>query len=240
MLRLNRALLTLTTALIVTCAGAPALQAAPIQLFSAAELDPADVLFQYPARTTVFTQPVVPSPFVLTGPGNVLTFTEAGSAFIRMDQEPSTPAGGGWFGTFADGTRLLYTGNNVDPNWYGPITIDFAIPTLEFGLLAQFSDEFFAGPFFFTVFSGPTALATFSRGVTALPSFLGARAEDGMPFTSILIRGPSFVPGDNDFAIGPVTLQVPDPATLVLLASGLVGFAVRRRRHYMRASQPSC
>lgn len=240
MLRLNRPLLMLITILIVTCAGAPTLHADPIQLFSAAQLDPADVLFQYPARTTAGTQPVVPSPFVLTGPGNVLTFTEAGSAFVRMDQEPSTPAGGGWLGTFAAGTRLLYTGNNVDPNWYGPITIDFAIPTLEFGLLAQFSDEFFTGPFFFTVFSGPTALATFSRGVTALPSFLGARAEEGMPFTSLLIGGPSSLPGDNDFAIGPVTLQVPEPTTLVLLASGLVGFGVQRRRHRVRASEPSC
>jgi PEP-CTERM motif len=229
MLHVSRARLTVATALAVTFAGASASQAAPIQLFSAAELSPTDVLYQYPARTTAGTQPVVPSPFVLTGPDNVLTFTEAGSAFVRMDQEPSTPPAGGWFGTFAAGTRLLYTGNNVDADWFGPITISFGAPIFEFGLLAQFSDEFFAGPFFFTVFNGPTTLATFSRGVSPLPSFLGARAADDIFFTSILVRGPSFAPGDNDFAIGPVIAQVPEPATLVLVGSGVVGFLVRRK-----------
>ena len=40
-----------------------------------------------------------------------------------------------------------------------------------FGLLAQFNDEFFSGPFFFTLFNQATALGTFSNGVSAVLSW---------------------------------------------------------------------
>jgi hypothetical protein len=164
------------------------LAAAPIQLFSLAQLSAAAVVFDYPARAVPNTQPVVPSPYTITGPNNTLTFTEPGEAFVRMDQEPSSPGGGGWFGTFAAGTRLLYTGNTSDADFFGPVTINFANPISEFGLLAQFNDEFFGGPFFFTLFNQATTLGTFSNGVSVLPTFLGARSLD-FAITSVLIRG---------------------------------------------------
>ncbi len=200
-----------------------------IQLLSPSALAVGDVTYNYPARTTAGTQPVVPSPLVVAGVGNVLTFTELGGAFIRMDQEPSVPTAGGWFGTFAPGTRLLYTGNGSDPNWFGPITINFATPVLEFGLLAQFSDEFFLGPFFFTVFNGSATLGTFSQGATGLPSFLGARATGADSITSLVVRGPTTSPTANDFAIGPVTASVPEPTTLALLIASATGMLWRRR-----------
>jgi hypothetical protein len=207
-------------------------QASLIQLFSPTDLSPGGVTYDYLARPTG-QQPVLPSPFDLVGPDNTLTFTEAGTAFVRMDQEPSIPAVGGWGGTFAPATRLLYTGNNVDSNWFGPITISFALPILEFGLLAQFNNEMFLGPFSFNIFNGSVALGTLTNGVTNLPSFLGARATDGELITSILIGGPSTAASDNDFAIGPVTAQgVPEPGALTLTLIGIGGlrfFAHRTR-----------
>jgi hypothetical protein len=207
-------------------------QASLIQLFSPTDLSPGGVTYDYLARPP-FAQPVLPSPFDLVGPDNTLTFTEAGTAFVRMDQEPSIPVGGGWSGTFAPATRLLYTGNNVDSNWFGPITISFAFPILEFGLLAQFNNEAFLGPFSFNIFNGPVALGALTSSVTGLPSFLGARATDGDEITSILISGPSMAASDNDFAIGPVTAQgVPEPGALTLMLLGIGGlrlFAKRKR-----------
>jgi hypothetical protein len=206
------------------------LAAAPIQLFSLAQLSAAAVVFDYPARAVPNTQPVVPSPYTITGPNNLLTFTEPGEAFVRMDQEPSSPGGGGWFGTFAAGTRLLYTGNTSDADFFGPVTINFANPISEFGLLAQFNDEFFGGPFFFTLFNQATTLGTFSNGVSVLPTFLGARSLD-FAITSVLIRGPSLAAAANDFALGPVSAAtVPEPASALLLGSAIASGLWARRR----------
>jgi hypothetical protein len=239
MIRALRFLPAIATLLVVNMGNARPAEATPIQLFSPAALSLVDVTYNYPARTVAGTQPVITSPLVLTGPGNVLTFTEAGGAMVRMDQEPSVPSAGGWFGTFASGTRLLYTGNNADPSWFGPITINFAAALSEFGLFAQFSDEFFSGPFLFTVFNGATPLSTFSAGVTSFPSFLGARSTD-LGFTSLLIRGPSFSRADNDFAIGPITIQtVPEPSTLALLGGGVATIVYGRRRRDARAREQS-
>jgi hypothetical protein len=207
-------------------------QASLIQLFSPTELNPGDMTYDYLMRSA--GQPVLPSPFALVGADNTLTFIEAGAAFVRMDQEPSVPAGGGWSGTFAPATRLLYTGNNVDSNWFGPMTINFELPILEFGLFAQFNNEAFPGPFLFNVFNGPVALGTFTSGVTDLPAFLGTRATAGDVITSVLVGGPSMVASNNDFAIGPVTAQgVPEPQTLTLMLVGIGGlklFANRKRK----------
>jgi hypothetical protein len=228
---IHRTVRILVLAGLVSVSVVSSAQASLIQLFSPTDLSPGGVTYDYLARPG--GQPVLPPPFVLVGPDNTLTFIEAGTAFVRMDQEPAIPPGGGWGGTFAPATRLLYTGNNVDSNWFGPMTISFALPILEFGLLAQFNNEAFLGPFSFNIFNGAVGLGTLTSAVTSLPSFLGARAMDGDAITSILISGPSMAAPSNDFAIGPVTAQgVPEPGALTLMLIGIGGlrfFASRKR-----------
>ena len=210
------------------------LAAAPIQLFSLAELGAGAVAFNYPARAAANTQPVVPSPYVVTGPNNTLTFTEPGEAFVRMDQEPSAPGGGGWFGTFRRHAAPLHR----KPDRSGllrPGQHQFRQPDSEFGLLAQFNDEFFSGPFFFTLFNQATALGTLSNGVSALPTFLGARSLD-FAITSVLIRGPSLTAAANDFALGPVSAKtVPEPASVMLLGAAMAAGLWAGRRPGSRA-----
>jgi hypothetical protein len=227
MSRIRLITVTRVTLFVAILATASPSQAALIQLFS-----PADVsgeTFIYPARPGPGLQPVVPSPFVLAGLSNVLTFMNETGSFIRMDEEPSVPSGGGWEGGpgFPNGTRLLYTGNNVGVG-SGPISISFLYPILTFGLLAQHSQEGL-GVFNFMVFNGLTLLGSLNMAADQ-PGFLGARVTDTDVITRIVISGS--VLGDlNNFAIGPVTAQpIPEPAMVLLLGSGLLGLRVAQRR----------
>jgi hypothetical protein len=229
MLRIRRTTSMLATVFAVTFAAASPSQAALIQLFS-----PGDVsgeTFNYPIRPGAGIQPVVASPFVVTGATNVLTFLNSVGSFVRMDEEPSVPAGGGWTGGFPDGTRLLYTGNGAGVG-SGPITVAFGIPILEFGLLAQHNLEGL-GLFNFMVFNGATLLGSFNVAAD-LPGFLGARATGGDAITHFIISG-SVLDSVNDFAIGPVRAQaVPEPSTIVLLGLAGAATALRKVRHRLR------
>jgi hypothetical protein len=225
MLRIRQTMSMLATLVVVTVAAASPSQAALIQLFA-----PGDVsgeTFNYPIRPGAGIQPVVASPFVLPGATNVLTFINSVGSFVRMDEEPSVPGGGGWTGGFPDGTRLLYTGNGAGVG-SGPITVGFAIPVLEFGLLSQHNLEGL-GLFTFMVFNGATLLGSFNVAAD-LPGFLGARATGGDAITHFIISG-AVLDSVNDFAIGPVRAEaVPEPSTIVLFALAGAATALRKVR----------
>ena len=195
----------------------PSAHAGAIQLTDVLDLTPGGTLITYP------TPIADPFSFELAAGGVSLNFSTPG-IFSVLDSD-------GVSFDFPAGTTLLL-------NQGGPLTITFATGVQEFGLFAQ-SLAFDLETFTFDVFHGPSTPTSFAAGPadnSGLPGvalFLGARATNGDLITQVIIGETA----NSDFGVGPITFseavgaeQVPEPASLLLLGSGIVGAAVRRRR----------
>jgi hypothetical protein len=195
----------------------PSASAGAIQLTDISDLTPGGTQITYP------TPIADPFNFDLTAGGVTLNFSTLG-IFSVLDSD-------GVSFDFTAGTTLLV-------NQGGPLTITFATGVQEFGLFAQIL-TFDMETFTFDVFHGPSTPTSFaagpadSRDMPGVALFLGARATNGDLITQVIIGEAAF----NDFGVGPITFseavaaeQVPEPASLLLLGSGIVGAAVRRRR----------
>jgi hypothetical protein len=183
-------------------------------------------------------------PFPGGAPANPLTMT-AGAINLTYSTD--------FFGfTLDDGSLFAFpppmTPILLNNQGNGPITIEFSTGIQEFGFLAQ-NVAPDTETFTFEVF-GPTSLVkTFFVGPannTVPPGvalFLGARATDTDVITRLVVSSASTFPSsDNFFAVGPVTFvevpaaePVPEPASLLLLGSGLLAAGVRVRQRRTRA-----
>lgn len=129
---------------------------------------------------------------------------------------------------FAGGAFSLGSGATLSPQIFGG-TNDVDVTTG--GGIRAFGFDYGvgSGPTGFSLFLDGALFQTFSYGATLpTPEFFGFISN--VPYSTVTIRADNDVAIYDDFTLGTVRGVVPEPATVVLLATGLAGVALVARR----------
>ena len=132
-----------------------------------------------------------------------------------------------WCGNFNVGEYLIWTQN------HGPLTVAFGN---SYNFIGAYFEQNLFGPFTakMDVYNGSTLLGSVTAsGVSAFAPgtalFIGALDQDGANITKVVFSETAGS-GLADFAIATMYLGVPEPSTMVLLGTGLLGLAGFSRR----------
>ncbi len=171
----------------------------------------------------------VSNPFAINttigGLSAMVSQSQANASFYRLDQD------NGWGGNFAGGANLLWT---AGPN--GPMSLQFSSQISAFGTQIQ-QNLFGAFVAYVSAYDASnTLLGSYSVNGTSNPNgdnsaiFLGISSTTGIDRIEVGLSS-----GELDFAINDVRLNeavvaTPEPASFVLMATGIGALGLIRRR----------
>ena len=214
-----------------------AAQAGVVQVFSRASIGTTTFDFDsFGAAGTVLSTPVTEP----GGPGSVTVASSVGVLYIDQ-QATSTGSGTGtgsvWYGNFAGGDHLL--AQTADDRSDTFIVAFSGAPVFGVGTQIQPSSTFYGN------FTGNMLLFSATNvelGEVSINGDSTNAADNSAPFIgatsttpiayvefNVATGFPGF-PTEGDLAINDLTLNVPEPATALTLASALLGIGLVRRR----------